>query len=326
MPAECFYNAQEAKKYTNCTRIINVQSEMTERCLELIGIPFNREVIEESVEDSDDGEGDSISEEEASSQEEEEFEVENQDGQEGNEQETLGALLGPSLNILDIGCGSGLSGELLSRYGHMWWGIDISGDMLNVAKEREVEGELMQGDIGEGFNFLPGFFDAVISVSAVQWLCNADKKIHDPWKRMLKFFGSLHKCLKLGGKAAIQFYPENELQMETITNAAIKSGFAGGLYVDYPNSASARKYYMILSTAVEGKMAIVKKEGKNEVDDDSKCEKLHRRIKKGSKRNKGKFEVKSKFWIYKKKEQQRKKGKEVRVDSKYTGRKRKVYF
>ena len=325
MPAECFYNEQEAKKYTNCTRIIHIQSEMAERCLELINIPFNREKVEEPDDDFDEEDIDSDSEE----SEEEPEQVDNNSGLEeeadGGDDE-LTPLVGAPLFILDIGCGSGLSGELITKYGHMWWGLDISENMLTVARDREVEGELMLGDIGEGFNFLPGFFDAVISVSALQWLCNADKKIHDPWKRLLKFFESLHKCLKLGGKAAIQFYPENEEQLEMISNAAIKSGFAGGLYVDFPNSASARKYYLILSTAVEGKLGIVRREGKNEVEDDGKCQKLSRRIKKEGKIKKGKFDYKSKFWIYHKKERQRKQGKEVRIDSKYTGRKRRIYF
>jgi SAM-dependent methyltransferase len=35
----------------------------------------------------------------------------------------------PSL-ILDIGCGSGLSGEILEDEGHIWCGVDISGHML----------------------------------------------------------------------------------------------------------------------------------------------------------------------------------------------------
>ena len=32
--------------------------------------------------------------------------------------------------ILDIGCGSGLSGEVLSDNGHYWVGVDISKAML----------------------------------------------------------------------------------------------------------------------------------------------------------------------------------------------------
>jgi len=33
--------------------------------------------------------------------------------------------------VLDIGCGSGLSGEMLSEYEHMWVGVDISENMLS---------------------------------------------------------------------------------------------------------------------------------------------------------------------------------------------------
>jgi len=50
--------------------------------------------------------------------------------------------------ILDIGCGSGLSGHILSSYEHFWVGMDISEDMLNVAIDRESEGELINADIG----------------------------------------------------------------------------------------------------------------------------------------------------------------------------------
>jgi SAM-dependent methyltransferase len=40
--------------------------------------------------------------------------------------------------LLDIGCGSGLSGEALTNAGHAWLGLDISAAMLDVAAEREV--------------------------------------------------------------------------------------------------------------------------------------------------------------------------------------------
>lgn len=41
--------------------------------------------------------------------------------------------------ILDVGCGSGLSGQALEEAGHVWLGVDISRDMLDVANERETE-------------------------------------------------------------------------------------------------------------------------------------------------------------------------------------------
>ena len=39
--------------------------------------------------------------------------------------------------ILDVGCGSGLSGQVLEEKGHVWVGCDVSRDMLDVANERQ---------------------------------------------------------------------------------------------------------------------------------------------------------------------------------------------
>ncbi|XWS28124.1 hypothetical protein CRYUN_Cryun25bG0038600 [Craigia yunnanensis] len=57
---------------------------------------------------------------------------------------------GVSSLLLDIGCGSGLSGETITENGHQWIGLDISHSMLNVALENEVEGDLLLGDMGQG--------------------------------------------------------------------------------------------------------------------------------------------------------------------------------
>ena len=36
-----------------------------------------------------------------------------------------------------------------------------------------MEGDLCHHDLGDGLPFRPGMFDGAISISAVQWLCNA---------------------------------------------------------------------------------------------------------------------------------------------------------
>ena len=38
--------------------------------------------------------------------------------------------------VLDVGCGSGLSGAALERAGHAWVGCDVSRDMLRIAARR----------------------------------------------------------------------------------------------------------------------------------------------------------------------------------------------
>ncbi|CAN0912460.1 18S rRNA (guanine-N(7))-methyltransferase RID2 [Linum grandiflorum] len=182
-PPEIFYNDAEVRKYTSSSGIIRIQSQLSERPLELLALPND----------------------------------------------------GVPRLLLDIGCGSGLSGETLTENGHEWIGLDISESMLDVAVEQEVDGDLMLHDMGQGFPFRPGTIDGTISISAVQWMCNADKSSHEPRRRLKAFFGSLYRCLSRGAKAAFQMYPDSVSQRELILRAAMQAGFAGGVVVDYPH-------------------------------------------------------------------------------------------
>jgi len=229
----------------------------------------------------------------------------------------------PSL-LLDIGCGSGLSGEVLSDNGHIWVGVDISKPMLTVGVEREVSGDTVETDMGQGLPFRSGMFDGAISISAIQWLCNADKTSHNPWKRLNMFFKSLFACLTRGAKAVLQFYPENAQQMEMISTAAMRCGFTGGLLVDYPHSTKAKKFFLVLFAGASAGFQMPKALGTEE-------DEVQNQIAYGGEaragpqtRMKGKHRaaVKSQDWVREKKERQRRQGRAVRPDTKYTGRKR----
>lgn len=67
--------------------------------------------------------------------------------------------------------------------------------ITDVALERDVEGDLLLGDLGQGLPFRAGAFDGAVSISALQWLCNADKSSHHPAKRLYTFFSSLYACM-----------------------------------------------------------------------------------------------------------------------------------
>lgn len=43
--------------------------------------------------------------------------------------------------LLDIGCGSGLSGEMLDEEGHIWVGCDIAPSMLGELDVSHLPGE-----------------------------------------------------------------------------------------------------------------------------------------------------------------------------------------
>ncbi|AIN97742.2 methyltransferase-like protein [Leishmania panamensis] len=283
-PPEVFYNATEARRYTLSTRVRRIQRDMTLRALELLNLP------------KDDA--------------------------------TTATGVNCSALLLDIGSGSGLSGDVLTEQGHVWIGVDISCDMLRIAKEDELvyydmgaaqktveteeafltsssnarfdashvkwgliaseddqeevglseekkggDGEdddgasgersssaaagsgaapgphmveVLQNDIGAGLPFRPGTFDGCISISVLQWLCHSTKKGEVPQRRLMALFQSLYNALRRGAKAIFQFYPSDPEQVHLITRAAMKCGFNGGVVVDFPHSARAKKYYLVL--------------------------------------------------------------------------------
>lgn len=288
-PADIFYNESEARKYAANSRMIKIQTAMTQRAVELLCLPP-----------------------------------------------------GKKAHLLDVGCGSGLSGMVLSDLGHSWVGCDISPSMLGVAVERGVEGDLIRSDMGQGLFFRPGSFDGCVSISALQWLCNSDVKGHVPHKRLKVFFQSLYNCLVTGSRAIFQFYPETPQQVTMITTAAMRCGFSGGLVVDYPNSAKAKKYFLCLfagecshdgynPTAKTHEADLMADEGEgagtrapqtvlfSKKQDKVRKKQAHdlRRMK-----NRKRAPIKSREWVKKKKDRQRAQGKTVKNDSKFTARRR----
>ena len=228
--------------------------------------------------------------------------------------------------LLDLGCGSGLSGQVAEEAGHCWIGVDISDAMLDVAAERKADGDIeccdfLQGDLGQGLGFRAGCFDGAISISTLQWLCNADKRSHRPVQRLLKLFTDLYACLARGTRAVFQFYPEDANQIELVTTQAMKAGFTGGVVVDYPNSAKAKKMYLVLFT---GGSSVQLPKGLEEESHSTVKYTSERRERMRSTRNRP--IKKSREWILQKKARKRRQGHEVKPDSKYTGRKRSGRF
>lgn len=308
-PPEFFYNCQEAKKYHQNSRIIAVQREMSIRALELL-----------------------------------------LQGDEDVEERKL---------ILDLGCGSGLSGREVEKMGHFWIGMDISQDMLGIARhhendlyddegsdydseeemeisdlddysdDRKVErGDnfgLLLADMGQGVGARPGIFDGAISISALQWLCHSNRRHEDPRRRLLTLFTTLFSCLAPGARAVFQFYPADERQTEMVLGCARKCGFGGGLVVDYSHSPRTRKYYLYLTTSASMLLPQGRMDGNAPSDEEREEVTVADRSRFKAKRRVGKNQ-KDRDWVLRKKEYRKRKGEDVRPDSKYTARKRRPRF
>lgn len=277
LPPDLYYNDTESAKYTTSSRIRSIQASMTNRALDLLN-------------------------------------------------------LSESSFVLDLGCGSGLSGEILSQHGHTWIGMDISPSMLDIALQRQQQpsnghaeedsdedeaeggdGDLFLADMGQGLPFRPGTFDAAISISALQWLCNAETSNISAEGRLKRFFDTLYVALKRGGKAVCQFYPKNDTQRNMISQAAVRAGFGAGILEDDGGTKNV-KVYLVLSVGGGDITGVV--DGWDNVDVEDGRKVREARMKNGTPKKGGKR------WIMEKKEKMRGKGKVVKGDSKYTGRNR----
>lgn len=73
--------------------------------------------------------------------------------------------------VLDAGCGSGWYSRYFRRQGHYVTALDISSQMLTVARHRQAADSFVQADL-DALPFRPGSFDMVWSNLALQWSGN----------------------------------------------------------------------------------------------------------------------------------------------------------
>ncbi|OHT13835.1 putative methyltransferase WBSCR22 like protein [Tritrichomonas foetus] len=222
--------------------------------------------------------------------------------------------------VLDVGCGTAISGQLFVENNINFVGVDIAPMMLlNAIKivPPQTPNSFVRADAGQGLPFRAGVFDAAIGIDIIRWLfANYDGCEPSP-KRLRNFFESLHGALRCGARAIFNFHPETTDQAELLSSIATRCGFGGGIHTDFPNSTKARVHWLVLE--VGGVMPDAVDEpfslgGCLNVDSAH-----HRRS--GKKKGFNKVE-----WIKKKKERQRLLGKKVANDSKYTGRSRRRWI
>lgn len=102
----------------------------------------------------------------------------------------LKILIGNRKTILDVGCGTGIHMNLLEKYGYQVDGLDLSKEMLAIAKTR-TKGSLFEGNL---IDFKTDkAYDAIISIFAV---FNHLKNYKELEKGVLNLYQKLNeKCI-----------------------------------------------------------------------------------------------------------------------------------
>ncbi|WP_167759702.1 tetratricopeptide repeat protein [Massilia horti] len=107
--------------------------------------------------------------------------------------ELLGAVLRKcvapqSMDVLDLGCGTGLFGGHLREYARTLVGVDLSEKMLEKGRERGLYDKLECGDIVQYMEGRTGEFDLVAAADVLVYFGELDQ-----------LFAQVHRALRAGG-------------------------------------------------------------------------------------------------------------------------------
>jgi ubiquinone/menaquinone biosynthesis C-methylase UbiE len=104
----------------------------------------------------------------------------------------VGSLFRPGETVLDLGCGTGEDALRLMEAGVRVRGIDASGEMVRIARDRGVEAETVSI---ENCGALDGSFDAVLSNFGALNCVEDLEALHEPLALLIRPGGYLVICI-----------------------------------------------------------------------------------------------------------------------------------
>lgn len=107
-----------------------------------------------------------------------------------------------SLEILDAGCASGETCQLLTRRGAKMTGLDISPQMCQIARKRAPRANILQHDLQAPLPFKDQSFDAVFALGVMEF-CSDIEATFKELIRVLKPQGTLLCVIELCGEGLI---------------------------------------------------------------------------------------------------------------------------
>jgi SAM-dependent methyltransferase len=107
--------------------------------------------------------------------------------------------LPPTGRVVELGCGTGITAQILTRLGYDVIGIDISKDMLAIARERAPEAEFRQGSIWDAD------IPTCVGVTAIGEVVNYAADERAGAERLPELFERIHAALEPNGVFVFDF-------------------------------------------------------------------------------------------------------------------------
>jgi len=167
-----------------------------------------------------------------------------------DELEKLDYLKDAPFYVVDLGCGTGFSTEILLERGFRVVGIDVLLDMLSKVKTKknymknQNNLELILADI----NYIPlrnSSINHALSISAYNFITHKADSIRDKIKIANNTAKYLYKLIKLNGRIIIEFYPKNDNELEIFTSSFKNNGFSGFVVKQNPNQKSGQTFLLL---------------------------------------------------------------------------------
>ena len=151
--------------------------------------------------------------------------------------------------LLDLGCGTGFSSEIISTHGFRVIGVDILKDMLfKTGEKKQLYPEYRKIEfILADINFLPlreMTIDHVLSVSAYNFITHGLLENKEKEKRINSTAQYLHRVIKPLGRIIIEFYPLDEQELNSYISSFINNGFNGFLIKKQEKQKSGQTFIL----------------------------------------------------------------------------------
>ncbi len=131
--------------------------------------------------------------------------------------------------ILDVGCGTGWSTEVIRDAGFQVIGLDISSEMAAIAKKKGFDVKV--GDLRE-MPFGDESVGHIVSISALNFINESASSYAGVRFEYEKAAKEFWRVLKKGGRVVIEYYPRTKEELSFSSRVFRNVGFSGNIVID----------------------------------------------------------------------------------------------